>query len=143
MQAHPDLLQAVQAAAAGATNGGAGLVNKSINAAVLGEAIPRSRGVDQRAARAAAEVRKKAAARGLLVRPHGVPVNAMPPLSQLLNLVNSEDSKQPPVPPEAAVVAEELSNQESAATKKQDDGAPVGLGTGLQKKHKLKPKVVS
>ncbi|PNX72840.1 clustered mitochondria protein-like [Trifolium pratense] len=52
-------------------------------------ALPRGRGIHERAARAAAEVRKKAAARGLLVSPHGVPIQAVPPLTQLLNIINS------------------------------------------------------
>ncbi|RWR77799.1 clustered mitochondria protein isoform X4 [Cinnamomum micranthum f. kanehirae] len=89
LKAHPDLVQAFQAAAGGPGVAGAS-VNKSLNAAIMGETpLPRGRGVDERAARAAAEVRKKAAARGLLVRPHGVPVQAVPPLTQLLNIINS------------------------------------------------------
>uniref|UniRef100_A0A2N9JBF1 CLU central domain-containing protein n=1 Tax=Fagus sylvatica TaxID=28930 RepID=A0A2N9JBF1_FAGSY len=90
LQAHPDLIHAFQAAAAAGGSGSSGTsVNKSLNAAVIGENLPRGRGVDERAARAAAEVRKKAAARGLLIRPHGVPVQALPPLTQLLNIINS------------------------------------------------------
>ncbi|CAA6661589.1 unnamed protein product [Spirodela intermedia] len=123
---------------------------------------PRGRGVDERAARAAAEIRKKAAARGLLVRPHGVPVQAMPPLSQLLNIINNsaraggaaaaaenpqdaeqnaEDKKAPPAP-ENGVPGQEG----GAPTNKQEDGLPVGLGAGLgslQKKQKLRPRVAS
>ncbi|KAA8520267.1 hypothetical protein F0562_014523 [Nyssa sinensis] len=90
LKAHPDLINAFQAAAAAGGSGSSGSsVNKSLNAGIIGDALPRGRGVDERAARAAAEVRKKAAARGLLIRPHGVPVQALPPLTQLLNIINS------------------------------------------------------
>ena len=77
-QAHPDLIQAFQAAATAGGSGSSGTsVNKSLNVAIIGDNPPRGRGVDERAARAAAEVRKKAAARGLLIHPHGVPIQAM------------------------------------------------------------------
>ncbi|XP_030963300.1 clustered mitochondria protein-like [Quercus lobata] len=90
LKAHPDLIQAFQATTTARGSGGSGTsVNKSLNAAIIGDNPPRGRGVDERAARAAAEVRKKAAARGLLIRPHGVPIQAMPPLTQLLNIINS------------------------------------------------------
>ncbi|KAL6981661.1 hypothetical protein U1Q18_023286 [Sarracenia purpurea var. burkii] len=149
LKAHPDLIHAFQAAAAAGGSGsssGASL-NKSLNSAKTGEAFPRGRGVDERAARAAAEVRKKAAARGLLIRPHGVPVQALPPLTQLLNIINSG------MTPDAAAV----NNTETGEAKKEANGypssgpsdvqdqAPVGLGTGLAaldaKKQKTKPKV--
>ena len=48
---------------------------------IIGDNPPRGRGVDERATRATAEVRKKAAAKGLLIQ-------AMPPLTQLLNIIN-------------------------------------------------------
>lgn len=86
-QNNPDLIQAFQAAAV--SRGTANSANKSSNNAVLGETLPRGRGVDERGARAAAEVRKKAVARGLLTRPHAVPVQAMPPLTQLLDFINT------------------------------------------------------
>ncbi|KAL6974080.1 hypothetical protein U1Q18_028262 [Sarracenia purpurea var. burkii] len=149
LKAHPDLIHAFQAAAAAGGSGsssGASL-NKSHNSAITGEAFSRGRGVDERAARAAAEVRKKAAARGLLIRPHGVPVQALPPLTQLLNIINSG------MTPDAAAV----NNTETGESKKEANGypssgasdvqdqAPVGLGTGLAaldtKKQKTKPKV--
>ncbi|XP_078438775.1 tetratricopeptide repeat (TPR)-containing protein isoform X2 [Wolffia australiana] len=154
LKAHPDLLQAVQAAAAGASNvGSAASMNKSLNAAVLAGTVPRGRGVDQRAARAAEEVRKKAAARGLLVRPHGVPVNAMPPLSELLNLVNSsadgaasESTEKKPTSPTPTAAAETSTMTMTTVPAAEDDGPPVGLGAGLAslpKKQKLRPKIVS
>ncbi|KAM4082551.1 hypothetical protein ACJW30_11G183800 [Castanea mollissima] len=90
LKAHPDLIQAFQAVATAGGSGSSGtFVNKSLNAAIIGDNPPRGRGVDERAAHAAFEVRKKAAARGLLIRPHGIPVQAMPPLTQLLNIINS------------------------------------------------------
>nr|QKE11183.1 tetratricopeptide repeat (TPR)-like superfamily protein 1 [Erythranthe lewisii] len=162
LKAHPDLMQAFQAAAvAGGSSSGSSSSanNKSLNSAVIGESLPRGRGVDERAARAAAEVRKKAAARGLLIRPHGVPVQAMPPLTQLLNIINSG------MTPEAAVnndntdggVKKEgnghTSNgvQDSEVDKpkqgQQEQAAPVGLGSGLasldSKKQKAKVKATS
>ncbi|KAJ4978102.1 hypothetical protein NE237_008882 [Protea cynaroides] len=153
LKAHPDLIQAFQSAATtGSGNVGAS-TNKSLNAAIIGETLPRGRGVDERAARAAAEVRKKAAARGLLVRPHGVPVQAMPPLTQLLHIINS--GMTPEVPndgqlenPEPEVNGPKENDKGDAAENGSDavqqDQAPVGLGTGLaaldSKKQKTKPK---
>uniref|UniRef100_A0A2N9JAA0 CLU central domain-containing protein n=1 Tax=Fagus sylvatica TaxID=28930 RepID=A0A2N9JAA0_FAGSY len=58
-------------------------VNKSLNAAVIWREVP------EKELLCAAEVRKKAAARGGLICPHGVPVQALPPLTQLLNIINS------------------------------------------------------
>ncbi|KAK4481774.1 hypothetical protein RD792_012685 [Penstemon davidsonii] len=64
--------------------------NKSLNSAVIGEALPRGgRGIYEQATRAAAEVCENAAARGLSLRPHGVQVQTMWPLTQLLNIINS------------------------------------------------------
>ncbi|XP_011087269.1 clustered mitochondria protein [Sesamum indicum] len=151
LKAHPDLIQAFQAAAvAGSTGGSGSSANKS-----FGEALPRGRGVDERAARAAAEVRKKAAAKGLLIRPHGVPVQALPPLTQLLNIINSG------MTPDAANESTEGEKQETnghtsngAPDPEKDQGkpdkqnqAPVGLGPGLAsldaKKSKTKAKATS
>ncbi|KAK7243605.1 hypothetical protein RIF29_38411 [Crotalaria pallida] len=153
LKAHPDLVHAFQAAAVAGGSGGSGAsANKSLNAAIMGEALPRGRGTDERAARAAAEVRKKAAARGLLVRPHGVPVQALPPLTQLLNIINS------------GMTPDSVENGNAEGAKKEADGvpstdstdvkegqsaslqeqAPVGLGKGLSsldgKKQKSKQK---
>lgn len=146
-QAHPDLLQAFQNAAVAGSSGNAGPSgNKSFNGAVVGENFPRSRGFDERAAKAAAEVRKKAAAKGLLVRRAG-PAQASPSPSQLLNIINSgavneattEGGKEEPsnqIPNGVQVPDGEES--------KLGEQTPVGLGSGLAavnaKKSKTKPK---
>ncbi|ESQ45291.1 hypothetical protein EUTSA_v10010065mg [Eutrema salsugineum] len=131
LKARPDLIEAFQNAAAASER------NNAMNAAVLGEAQPRGRGFDERAARAAAEVRKKAAAKGLLVRPHGgVPVQAMPPLSQV---VSSDSSKKIGENGEAKVEEKKASSENGKAA---NVGAPAGLGAGLtsldRKKQKAK-----
>ncbi|XP_076893132.1 clustered mitochondria protein-like [Bidens hawaiensis] len=119
IKAHPDLIQAFQAASGGASGSGG-------NTAVGGENFARGgRGVDERSARAVAEARKKAAARGLLIRPHGVPVQAMPPLTQLLNIINSG------MTPENASSQDTNGVQNPEATKVDQGQAPVGLGAGL------------
>ncbi|XP_052211359.1 clustered mitochondria protein [Diospyros lotus] len=155
LKAHPDIIHALSTTG-GPGSSGAASANK-FNAAILGEALPRGRGVDERAARAAAEARKKAAARGLLIRPHGVPVPAFPPLTQLLNIINSGMTPDAATNnPEAAVEEKkEAANglpssgpeDESSSTKKHQDPAPVGLGTGLSaldaKKQKTKTKVAA
>jgi protein TIF31 len=157
LKAHPDLIHAFQAAAAAGGSGSSGTsVNKSLNAAVIGENLPRGRGVDERAACAAAEVRKKAAARGLLIRPHGVPVQALPPLTQLLNIINSgmtpdaaEGGETDGVKTEANGHPSDgpLDSKDDQLTSGQEDHAPVGLGTGLAsldaKKQKAKVKVAA
>ncbi|KAJ0038996.1 hypothetical protein Pint_24071 [Pistacia integerrima] len=143
LKANPDLIHAFQAVAAAGGSGGSGTtVNNSLNAAVLGETIPRGRGFDERAARAAAEVRKKAAAKGLLIRPHGLPAQALPPLTQLLNIINSgitpdaNGSGATDVPKKEANV--DPSNDPAAADAKKDISSseqggqpPAGLGKGL------------
>ena len=156
-QAHPDLMQAFQAAATAGGSGSLGTsVKKSLNAAIIGDNPPRGRGVDERAARAAAEVRKKAAARGLLIRPHGVPVQAMPPLTQLLNIINSGMTPDVAEGGETDGVKKEANGHPSNGpvdskndelTSGQEDHAPVGLGTGLAsldaKKQKAKAKAAA
>lgn len=152
MQAHPSLLHAFQAAAGGTGIGG---MNQSLSSAVLGDGLPRGRGVDERAARAAAEVRKKAAARGLLVRPSGVPASTLP-LTQLLNVINSgttPDAANPNGTNEENKEAnrnssngpgDALADQSKAG---EQDQTPVGLGSGLgaldAKKQKSKVKAAS
>ncbi|KAI3676675.1 hypothetical protein L1987_86287 [Smallanthus sonchifolius] len=116
LKAHPDLIQAFQAASGGAASGSGG------NSTVGGENFPQGRGVDERSARAVAEARKKAAARGLLIRPHGVPVQALPPLTQLLNIINSGMTPE--------TTTSEAQNPEEP-TKAEQGQAPVGLGAGL------------
>ncbi|EXB93784.1 Protein KIAA0664-like protein [Morus notabilis] len=153
LKAHPDLMQAFQAAAiAGGSGSSSSSANKSLNAAMIGESLPRGRGVDERAARAAAEVRKKAAARGLLIRPHGVPVQALPPLSQLLNIINSGATPDAANNGEANGVNDTNSHQANGSVDAKADQppssgegqAPVGLGKGLAsldaKKQKSKAK---
>ncbi|KAG6789542.1 hypothetical protein POTOM_005645 [Populus tomentosa] len=155
--ANPDLLHAFQAAAAAGGSGSgssSSSINKSLNAAIVGEALPRGRGVDERAALAAAEARKKAAARGLLIRPHGVPVQALPPFTQLLNIVNSGATPDSINNEEASGVNNEANGQSSndPVDKQKDqisgkDQAPIGLGKGLKsldaKKEKAKAKVAA
>ncbi|KAL5762727.1 hypothetical protein ACOSP7_018991 [Xanthoceras sorbifolium] len=160
LKAHPDLIHAFQAVAAAGGSGSSGSSgNNSQNAAVLGENLPRGRGFDERAARAAAEVRKKAAAKGLLIRPHGLPAQALPPLTQLLNIINS--GMAPDANGSSPSGAADVSNKEAnghpsddpADAKKdqpvsgQEGEAPVGLGKGLSsldsKKQKTKAKAAA
>ncbi|KAG5222979.1 clustered mitochondria protein [Salix suchowensis] len=155
LKANPDLLHAFQAAAAAAAGGsGSGSssssINKSLNAAIAGETLPRGRGVDERAARAAAEVRKKAAARGLLIRPHGVPAQALPPFTQLLDIINSGATLDPVNKEEAGGLNNEANGQSCNDPVDQTSGqdqAPIGLGKGLKsldaKKEKAKAKVAA
>ncbi|CAK9133824.1 unnamed protein product, partial [Ilex paraguariensis] len=111
------------------------------------------RGVDERAARAAAEMRKKAAARGLLIRPHGVPVQALPPLTHLLDIINSGMTPDAVSNEGTDRIKKEVNGHSSSGTEaapedqsrpEQQDQTPVGLGTGLAaldaKKQKTKPK---
>ncbi|XP_077254113.1 clustered mitochondria protein-like [Tasmannia lanceolata] len=153
LKAYPDLVQAFQAATGGSEGAGSS-ANKSLSAAIIGETLPRGRGIDERAARAAAEVRKKAAARGLLLRPHGVPVQALPPLTHLLNIINSGVTPESPTNMQANEQDKEVNGpiengtgnaKENGVVGSQEDHAPVGLGTGLgsldSKKKKLKSKV--
>ena len=145
-QAHPDLIQAFQAAA---TVGGFGslgtFANKSLNAAIIGDNPSRGRGVDEKAARAATEVQKKAAVRGLLIRPYGVPIQAMPSLTQLLNIINSGMTPDVAEGGEIDGVKKEANGHPSNGP--MDAKAPVGLGTGLAsldaKKQKAKAKAAA
>lgn len=159
-QAHPDLMQAFQAAAAaGGSGSSSASFNKSLNAAMIGETLPRGRGFDERAARAAAEVRKKAAARGLVTRSHGIPVQAVPPLTQLLNMINMGATPEAGDGGEASGEKREEANghhnpngavdskKDESTTSKEGEAAPVGLGKGLAsldaKKQKTKLKATS
>jgi protein TIF31 len=121
IKAHPDLMQAFQAASGGGASG------SGSNNAAGSENVPRGgRGVDERAARAISEARKKAAARGLLIRPHGVPVQALPPLTQLLNIINSG------MTPENGTSEDATNGAAVEPTKPEEQGqTPVGLGSGL------------
>ncbi|KAL5549761.1 hypothetical protein UlMin_004992 [Ulmus minor] len=148
LKEHPELLQAFQAnAVAGGSGSSSASGNKSLNAAIIGQTLPRGRGVDERAARAAAEVRKKAAARGLLIRPHGVPVQAMPslttPLTQLLNIINSGSTPEVAADNGEAKAAEDIDpngghlsngsvdNKVDLPPSAEETKPPVGLGKGL------------
>jgi protein TIF31 len=137
-------------------NSAASGVNRSFNAAAVGEGLPRGRGIDERAARAAAEIRRKAAARGQLLRqnPAVAPTgqNLSASLTQLLNIINSGE-----VPATGADVKAESSgngngdvgNGNGNANEKPHTGeekktAPIGLGTSLEpKKQKSKSKATS
>lgn len=155
-QANPDWAQALQSAAiAGGSGSSNASVNRSLNAAaIMDEAFPRGRGVDERAARAAAANRKKAAARGLL-RPHSVPVQAYNPLTQIINMMSAggapgsaqngetNGSKEANNHPSNGP-ADAKTNQPSL---EQEGQPPVGLGKGLAaldgKKQKSKAKAAS
>ena len=128
-------------------------VNKSLNVAIVGDNPPRGRGVDERAARAATEVRKKAAARGLLIHPHGVSIQAMPPLTQLLKIINSGMTPDAVEGGETDGMKKEANGHPSNGpvdskndelTSGQKDQASVGLGIDLAsldaKKQKAKAK---
>ncbi|KAG0502538.1 hypothetical protein HPP92_002610 [Vanilla planifolia] len=140
LKANPDLIQAFQAASIG-SGVNTSTINKSINAALVGEALPRGRGVDEQAARAAAEVRKKAAAKGLLGRPNGSPVQTMQ-LNQFLTLLNNSMAS----PPQET----QLNSQPNEPTKEPPNGtgagqqlslaSPAGLGTGLSSLNSKKQK---
>ncbi|KAK2637058.1 hypothetical protein Ddye_031850 [Dipteronia dyeriana] len=155
LKAHPDLIHAFQAVAAA---GGSGSSGSSVNNSV-GDNLPRGRGFDERAARAAAEIRKKAAAKGLLKRPHGLPAQALPPITQLFNLINTgaaPDANGSDASGTADVANKEANghpSEDPADTKKVqplsglEGEAPVGLGKGLtsldSKKQKSKAKAAA
>ncbi|XP_065003313.1 clustered mitochondria protein isoform X4 [Musa acuminata AAA Group] len=133
-QAYPELLQAFQVAAR------SGNASTTINKSVAGEALPRGRRVDERAARAAAEVRKKAVARGILVRQNVNPVQRLPPLSQLLNIINSgstpeaptsDQAHDPKTEPSSGPVSDGSAGASVVNGSNHEDQAPVGLGTSL------------
>ncbi|XP_078166356.1 tetratricopeptide repeat (TPR)-containing protein isoform X2 [Carex rostrata] len=142
LKTHPDLVQAFQA--------------MSSNPAPATEGLPRGRGIDARAARAAAEIRRKAAARGQQLRQNPVAAptgqNLSASLSQLLNIINSGE-----VPASGAGVKAESSGNGNVGNEngngngnetlhpvEEKTTAPVGLGTSLEpKKQKSKSKATS
>ncbi|VFR02371.1 unnamed protein product [Cuscuta campestris] len=138
MQANPSLVQAFQAA------GG----KQSLNAAA--PVPPKGgRGVDERAARAAVEARKKAAARGLHLRPNAAR-SGQGPLSELLNAISSGNNTSSALKTEGSNAG--TKNGQSSNTpvevkgdQPKPDPVPIGLGTGLAsmdpKKQKSKSKV--
>ncbi|KAH6812998.1 tetratricopeptide repeat protein [Perilla frutescens var. frutescens] len=135
IKAHPNLLQAFQSIGNSGNAGPSG--NKSFNGVAGGENFPRARGFDERAAKAAAEVRKKAAAKGLLGRRHGGPAQASSPPSQLPNSIN------PGVLPPPDVAANEATNGGKKGSDNQTSNG-VAVPTDAKKlKTKSKPKAAT
>jgi protein TIF31 len=85
LQARPDILQVFQAAASAGGGSRGSLKAAAAAAALMGERenLPRSRGMDERGARAKADARKRAAARGVNVR---MPNNLLPVNPDLLSI---------------------------------------------------------
>lgn len=135
---------------------------------------PRTRGApDERAARAVNEARKKAAARGLQVRPQAAaPNQSVPPLGDLLSLINSGVAGKAPLAsstPRGTLKAQTAGKkaasgtatpksvpvsavangpvQATAAAADVSGPSPIGLGNGLggleSKKKKSKSKNAS
>ncbi|KAI4333165.1 hypothetical protein L6164_018005 [Bauhinia variegata] len=141
LKANPDLIHAFQAAAVAGGSGAAA------NQSIIGDALPRGRGVDERAQRAAAEARKKAAAQGLLVGANAMTAQPLPPLThaQLLHILKSSG-----IIPDAGDENNEANDIAShdpttmdGEKVEQEENAPVGLGKGLAsldaKEQKSKP----
>ncbi|KAG0576037.1 hypothetical protein KC19_5G050100 [Ceratodon purpureus] len=154
LKARPDLVQAFQQAAA----------SSSVNRGPTGTS-PQMKGPrgapDERAARAVNEVRKKAAARGLQVRPQAAaPNQSVPPLGDLLSLINSGVAGKAPLAsstpssstprgsskaaqtagkktatatasPKSAAPVSAVANGPVQATAAAADPSPIGLGNGL------------
>ncbi|KAL2326480.1 hypothetical protein Fmac_025538 [Flemingia macrophylla] len=105
-------------------------VNKSLNAALIGETLPRGRGIDERAARAVAGVRRKAAAKGLLRPPVRVQAQAVSSLTQLLHFINS--GMAPDAVKNGCAHPKKEDNDLPANDAKNDrEQVPAGLGEGL------------
>lgn len=127
LKARPDLLQAFQVAAAGG-GGSRGALNKAAAAAaaaaLMGERenLPRSRGLDERGARAKADVRKRAAAKGVNIRPQSVPVQALP---ELLNLSNNAQRKKRVEDPSTSAPT---GNKEEKPQKDEHDKSAASMG---------------
>ncbi|CAN6280189.1 unnamed protein product [Urochloa humidicola] len=124
LKANPAFLQAMKAAAIQSGDGPT-KYNRSLNAAVVGEGVPRLRGVDERAARATAEARKKAAARGLNVRNGPAANNASDELAQILKLINSAS---------AASSTSATANTQGSAFEGQASNGPAQNGTASEAK---------
>nr|BAJ94710.1 predicted protein [Hordeum vulgare subsp. vulgare] len=140
LKAHPGLFQAMKAAAI--QSGGDGPAN-----------VNRGRGGDERAAKAAAEARKTAVARGVNLR--NGPAASVSDINQILNLINSAASASAASPAANAQTPESEVPQSNGTTlngakeakdasrlaAKADGQAPVGLGASLElKKQKSKQK---
>ena len=174
LQARPDLLQAFQAAAAAGGGASRGSLDKAAATAALiierGK-VSRPRGTDERGARAKAEARKRAEARGVNVRSQ----NSTQELPDLMTTNGADDGKEPGENPSLSLsngAKKETNNGQDARSLVEDaktdaqvessgliegnDGVetsveekaqkkePVGLGAGLGKTLKpLKVKVVS
>ena len=151
LQARPELLQVFQAAAA-VGGGSRGSLKAAAAAAALmseRENLPRSRGMDERGARAKADARKRAAARGVNVR---LPNNPVPVNSELLNLSTSggkgrddslgflskgarKETKEAEAPPaekeqDKSHVEDVKTHAKTENTSSQDQ-VPLGLGASL------------
>lgn len=124
-------------------------MDRSISA-VLGGGFRTHTRVDERAARAAAEVRKKAAAKGLLGRPNGAPVQTMP-WDQFLAIINNSAASPASESQPSSQTNESKTNNDPNVDKsnamteaEKVSQAPAGLGTGLgslnSKKQKQKTK---
>ncbi|KAK3009870.1 hypothetical protein RJ639_011214 [Escallonia herrerae] len=137
LKVRPELKHALQAAnVAGGSGSTSASANKSaVNAAIIGETLPQGRGISER-------VRKKAAARGLLVHRAAPVQQPLPPLSQLLDLINSipdvanNDTKGVKKevnghPSNVQGDAQSVDAQEDGSKQGQHDQTPVGLGTSL------------
>ncbi|KAJ3694660.1 hypothetical protein LUZ60_000037 [Juncus effusus] len=143
---HPDLLQAFQAMSSNqsSTTPTAPPPTRSLNSAVVGEGLPRGRGIDERAARAAAEIRRKAAARGHLLRqktPAPAPAGenlASSNLTKLINMINAGEAQEKA---RAEAGSSRVNGNGADAKKEGSNKGPVGLGTSLEsKKQKSKAK---
>eukprot|EP00250_Pteridium_aquilinum_P016315 c23046_g1_i1 orf=399-4781(+) len=130
LKARPDLLQAFQAAAAGG-GGSRGALNKAAAAAaaLMGEreSLPRSRGLDERGARAKADVRKRAAAKGVNIRPQSVPVQALP---ELLNLSNNAQRRKRAEDPSSSAPSGAKEERPEKDEVKHDNSVDVGEDKG-------------
>ncbi|XP_044413836.1 clustered mitochondria protein isoform X3 [Triticum aestivum] len=139
LKAHPGLFQAMKAAAI--QSGGDGPAN-----------VNRVRGGDERAAKAAAEARKTAIARGVNLR--NGPAASVSDINQILNLINSAASASAASSGNAQSTESEVPQSNGPAmngakeakdtsrpSAKADGQAPVGLGASLElKKQKSKQK---
>ena len=91
-----------------------------------------------------------------MICPHGIPVQALPPLTQLLNIINSGMTPDAAEGGETDGVKKEANSDPSNGpmdskndelTSGQEDQAPIELGTGLAsldaKKQKAKAKAAA
>eukprot|EP00252_Welwitschia_mirabilis_P007752 TRINITY_DN19429_c0_g1_i1.p1 TRINITY_DN19429_c0_g1~~TRINITY_DN19429_c0_g1_i1.p1 ORF type:complete len:1424 (-),score=348.01 TRINITY_DN19429_c0_g1_i1:430-4701(-) len=160
LKARPDLIQAFQSVSGGSLQNCSrtSLTKAAAAAALMGDVLPRGRGMDERGARAAAEIRRRAAARGVNIRSQPLSVQTVPQLTELLNLINSgaggkttsDSSLAPPQETQKEENSKTEDKQENVLSKEENGGAlatpeekaPLGLGAGLvsldNKKQKAK-----